>query len=62
LPFKEFKTIVFYDETGKHCHAALSRGKRRTTGALLRREAERLRFHDADERIANVDGASWIRR
>jgi hypothetical protein len=33
LPFKEFKTIVFYDE-----HVA------------------------ADERVANVDGAAWIRR
>lgn len=61
LPFKEFKVIVFYDEAGKHWHEVLSRGKRRTVGALLRREAERLGFRHADERIANVDGASWIR-
>lgn len=61
LPFKEFKTIVFYDETGKHWHEVLSRGKRRTAGALVRREAQRLGFRQAEERIANVDGASWIR-
>ena len=30
-------------------------------GALVRREADRLNFRNADERIANVDGASWIR-
>ena len=61
LSFKEFKAIVFYDETGKHWHEILSRGKRRTVGALLRREAQRLGFREAEERIANVDGASWIR-
>lgn len=61
LAFKEFKTIVFYDETGKHWHQVLSRGKRRVTGALLRREAQRLGFRWAEERIANVDGAVWIR-
>jgi hypothetical protein len=62
LPFKEFKTIVFYNQQGTHWHETLSRGKRRTIGALIRREAQRLNFRQADERIANVDGASWIRR
>lgn len=62
LSFKEFKAIVFYDETGKHWHEVLSRGKRRTAGTLVRREAQRLGFCQANERIANVDGASWIRR
>ena len=62
LPFKEFKAIVFYDEAGKHWHEVLSRGKRRTAGAVLRREAQRLGFRYADQRIANVDGAAWIRR
>ena len=30
-------------------------------GRLLRREADRLGFRKASERIANVDGAPWIR-
>ncbi len=59
--FKEFKIGVFYDERGAHWHEALSRGKRRSVGALVRREAKRLKFSQASERIAIVDGASWIR-
>ncbi len=61
LAFKEFKVIVFYDEHGDHWHEVLSRGRRYTVGALVRREAKRLNFAAADQRIANVDGASWIR-
>lgn len=59
--FKEFKVGVFYDELGQHWHEVLSRGKRRSVGTLLRREAKRLNFSQADERIAIVDGATWIR-
>ena len=60
LPYKEFKTITFYDESNEHHHILLSRARRIKVGPLLRREATRLKFLDADERIANVDGASWI--
>ncbi len=60
-PFKEFKVGVFYDEHGEHWHEVLSRGKRRSVGAMMRREAERLRFAEADERVGIVDGATWIR-
>jgi hypothetical protein len=59
--FKEFKIVTFYDETGKHWHEALTRGRWHTVGALLRREARRLNFAAADEKIANVDGATRIR-
>lgn len=62
LPFKEFKTLVFYDEPAQHWHEVLSRGKRRSMGTLIRREAQRLGFERAHERIAVVDGADWIRR
>lgn len=58
--FKEFKTITFYDETNAHRHIVLSRAKRTQVGSILRREALRLKFHEAHERIANVDGATWI--
>jgi hypothetical protein len=60
LPYKEFKTITFYDETNEHHHVLLSRARRIKVGPLLRREATRLKFLEADERIAIVDGASWI--
>lgn len=59
--FKEFKTIVFYDERGDHWHEVLSAKSRTQIGAVLRREAKRLGFAFADEKIANVDGASWIK-
>jgi len=60
LPFKEFKTITFYDEHGKHWHEVLSRKLRTQVGTVVRREAQRLGFRQADEKIANVDGATWI--
>ena len=60
-PYKEFKTIVFYDETGRHAHHVLLRVKRTAAGAAIRREGRRLNFALANERIGNVDGASWIR-
>ena len=60
LPYKEFKTITFYDESNEHHHVLLSRRRRTQVGPLLRREAARLKFHEADERLVNVDGASWI--
>jgi len=59
--FKEFKTIAFYDEHGEHWHELLSRRSRIQVGAVIRREAKRLGFAYADEKIANVDGADWIR-
>ncbi len=59
--FKEFKAIVFYDETGEHWHEVLTRGRWHTVGPLVRREARRLNFAAADEKIANVDGATRIR-
>lgn len=59
--FKEFKAVAFYDETGKHWHEVLTRGRWYTVGPLVRREAGRLDFKAADEKIANIDGATRIR-
>ena len=60
LPYKEFKTVTFYDQANEHQHIVLSRTKRTGVGALLKREAARLKFTGADERLGVVDGASWI--
>lgn len=59
--FKEFKVVTFYDEYGDQWHEAFSSQSRTRVGSLIRREGRRLNFSAADERIANVDGASWIR-
>ena len=58
---KEFKAVIFYDETGDHWHDSLRFCLRHEVGEIVRREAGRLGFGSADERIANVDGADWIR-
>jgi hypothetical protein len=59
--FKEVKAVVFYDEHGKHWHERLTRSRWPNVGPLVRREAERLGFANADENIANFDGALRIR-
>ena len=59
--FKEFKAITFYSESGDHWHECLTRLRWSGVGPLVRREAKRLNFAAADEKIANVDGALRIR-
>ena len=59
--WKEFKVIYFYDEDLEHQHVAVTHQNHLAAGRLLRREADRLDFRHATERIANVDGAPWIR-
>jgi hypothetical protein len=61
LAWKEFKVVFFYSEDAKHQHVAFTHGNHIKAGTLLRREADRLGFRDADEHVALVDGATWIR-
>ena len=61
LAWKEFKVVFFYSEDAKHQHVAFTHGNHVTAGTLLRREADRLRFREADEHVGLVDGATWIR-
>jgi hypothetical protein len=61
LAWKEFKVVFFYSEDAAHQHVAFTHGNHVTAGALLRREADRLLFREANERIGLVDGATWIR-
>lgn len=59
-PHREFKVVEFHDETGKHSHQVLTADSRKKVGVHIRREALKLNAAKADERVANVDGASWI--
>lgn len=59
--WKEFKVAFFYSEGGKHQHVAFTHGNHVATGRLLRRDADRLGFQKADQRVGLVDGAPWIR-
>ena len=58
--FKEFRTVTFYDETGGHWHEQPTRGNWPPPAPLERHEKKRLRFSAADEKIANIDGATDI--
>jgi hypothetical protein len=60
-PWKEFKVVYFYSEDMQHQHVAVTPRNHETAGHLMRREADRLQFREADERVANIDGAPWIR-
>jgi len=59
--WKEFKVVYFYDEDLQHQHVAVTHQNHKAAGRLMRREADRLDFRRASQRVANVDGAPWIR-
>jgi hypothetical protein len=59
--WKEFKIVYFYDEGLQHQHVAVTHQNHQAAGRLMRREANRLDFRQANQRVANVDGAAWIR-
>ena len=59
--YKEFKLVVFYDESNQHRHCIATRYDHRMAGVIMSREARHLGLKKADERIGNVDGADWIR-
>ena len=61
LAWKEFKVVFFYSEDAKRQHVAFTHGNHVAAGTLLRREADRLLFREADEHVGLVDGAIWIR-
>jgi hypothetical protein len=61
LAWKEFKVVYFYSEDGRYQHVAFTHGNHVAAGKLLRREADRLRFREAEEHVGLVDGATWLR-
>lgn len=58
---KELKLVTFYSEDMKHSHAVVTSGNHRAAQVLMSREARNLKLHQADQRVAIVDGAVWIR-
>ena len=58
---KELKIVAYYSEDQEHRHVAGTRQDHEAAGRLMRRDAARIRLDRADEKVANVDGADWIR-
>ena len=59
--YKEFKIVVYYDEAEEHRHVSVTRGDHQVAGRLMRRDAGRIALDQADDKVAVVDGAEWIR-
>jgi hypothetical protein len=60
--FKETKIITFYDEPCAHRLVVLTRGNCAQAGRLMRRAAGLIGLTAAQDKVAIVDGAEWIRK
>jgi hypothetical protein len=60
-PFKEFKIVTYYDEGCEHRLVSVTRGDCEKAGEIMRRDAGRVRLDEADDKVAIVDGAEWIK-
>ena len=58
--YKEFKLVQFHDQTMDHRLISVTRKPCGEAGRLLRRDAGRIGFAEADERVGLVDAAAWI--
>jgi hypothetical protein len=58
--YKEFKIVAYYSEDQEHRHVAGTRQDHEAAGRMMRRDAARIRLDQADEKVANIDGADWI--
>jgi hypothetical protein len=58
--YKEFKAVMFYSHDLEHKHISVTRDDCRGAGRLMSRDAWRLGFAAADQRVGNIDGGPWI--
>jgi hypothetical protein len=59
--FKEMKIVTYYDEPAEHRLVVLTRRNCEHAGELMRQAAARVGLCEADDKVAVVDGAPWIR-
>lgn len=59
--YKEFKVGYLYDETKRRRYVGVTSGNHEAAGRMLRRMSDQTGFLQADERVALIDGAPWIR-
>lgn len=58
--YKEFKLVQFHDESMGHRIVSVTRKPCGEAGRVMRRDARRIGFAGADQRLGNVDGGPWI--
>jgi len=61
LPYKEFKIVTLYDDGCAHRLVSVTRGDCAQAGEIMRRDAGRVGLDKADDRVAVIDGADWIK-
>jgi hypothetical protein len=59
--YKEFKIVTYYDELQEHRLVSVTRGDHEVAGRLMRRDGGRVGLDKADDKVALVDGAEWIK-
>jgi uncharacterized protein UPF0236 len=59
--YKDFKVGYLYDEAKQRRYVGVTAGNHEAAGHMLRRMSDQVELKQADERIALVDGAPWIR-
>jgi hypothetical protein len=59
--YKEFKIVTYYDELQEHRLVSVTRGDHEVAGRMMRRDGGRVGLDKADDKLALVDGAEWIR-
>jgi hypothetical protein len=59
--YKEFRVANFYDESMEHRYVGVTRGDHEAAGHLMQRMACQVELSKAQEKVANIDGAPWIR-
>ena len=59
--YKEFKVGYLYDEHKAHRLVGVTAGNHEAAGRMLRWMANQIKLKQADERVALIDGAPWIR-
>jgi hypothetical protein len=59
--YKDFKVAYFYDETKQHRFVSVTAGNHEAAGRMLKRMSAQVELPRAEQRIALIDGAPWIR-
>lgn len=59
--YKEFKVGYMYDEQKTHRLVGVTAGNHEAAGRMLKRMSKQIEIEGAEERVALIDGAPWIR-
>jgi hypothetical protein len=59
--YKEFKIVTYYDDLQEHRLVSVTRGDHEVAGRMMRRDGGRVGLDKADDKVAVVDGADWIK-